>query len=117
MVDVLLSWLADALIVLGAIMTSIAMFGLIRLPDIYTRIHAASKVAVMGSIPILAASYSTGEPAQILRAILIAILLVLTTPVASHAIARAAYLEETGELVDADGAEAPPREPQPGGRG
>lgn len=95
MASALLPWLADGLALLGAVTTGVAIYGLIRLPDVYTRIHAASKVAVLGVIPILIASLSTGDPSLILRAVLIVALLVLTTPVASHAIARAAYLEGT----------------------
>ena len=93
MASALLPWLADGLVLLSAITTSVAIYGLIRLPDIYTRIHAASKVAVLGVIPILVASLSTGDWSLILRAALIATLLILTTPVAAHAIARAASLE------------------------
>ena len=86
-----LAWLADALILLGVLTSSVAIYGLIRLPDIYTRIHAASKVAVLGVIPILIASLWTGDPSLILRAALIAALVVLTTPVAAHAMARARF--------------------------
>jgi multicomponent Na+:H+ antiporter subunit G len=90
-----LTWLADRLVLLGMVTTIVAVYGLIRLPDVYTRLHAASKVAVLGVIPILLASTVTGDPAIVFRVVLIGVFLVLTTPVAAHAIGRTAYLQGT----------------------
>jgi len=84
-------YLADALVLLGVSVMTIGVYGVIRLPDIYVKMHAASKVVVLGVVSLLIASTVTGDPGVILRAVLIAAFLVLTTPVASHAIARAAY--------------------------
>ncbi len=96
------SWLADALVILGVFIMSIGVYGMIRMPDTYTRLHAASKAVFLGVISLLAASTVTGDPAIILRAILIGVFLILTTPVSAHVIARAAY--ERGEKMEAPGA-------------
>jgi multicomponent Na+:H+ antiporter subunit G len=107
-ITALLPWLADALVLLGTITTAIAVYGLIRLPDVYTRLHAASKVAVLGTIPIVLASVVTAGPAALAHAILIAAFLVLTTPVAAHAIARAAYQQGVpASIAEPDGADDP----------
>jgi len=81
-----------ALVFLGALVMSIAVYGLIRMPDVYTQLHAASKGAVLAVIPILVAAMLSGDGAVISRAILVAVFLLFTTPIASSAIGRAAYL-------------------------
>lgn len=87
-----LTWLADGLILLGLLILSIAVYGLVRLPDVYTRLHAASLAGFMGILPFLVAAATTGTPAIICRLILIASFLLLTSTVATRAIAQAAYL-------------------------
>lgn len=94
--------LADALVVFGVFIMTIGVYGMIRLPDTYTRLHATSKAVVLGVISLLAASVVTGDPEVILRVALIGVFLVLTTPVSAHVIARAAYSrEERMETPDA----------------
>lgn len=102
MVGEALPWLADALVVLGVAIMTIGIYGVIRMPDLYTRLHAASKSVVLGVVSLCAASIVTGDPAIVARVVLIAVLLLVTTPVASHAIARGAYLE--GEAMRTPGA-------------
>ena len=87
-------FLADALVVFGVFIMTIGVYGMIRLPDTYTRLHATSKAVVLGVISLLVASLFTGDPKIILRVVLIAAFLVLTTPVSAHVIARAAYARE-----------------------
>jgi multicomponent Na+:H+ antiporter subunit G len=102
MIADLVPWLADALVVLGVGIMTIGIYGVIRMPDLYTRLHAASKSVVLGVVSLCLASVVTGEAAIVARVLLIAVLLLLTTPVAAHAIARAAYLE--GEAMRTPGA-------------
>ncbi len=101
MADVI-PWLADALVVLGVFVITIGVYGMVRMPDTYTRLHAASKAVFLGVISLLAASGVTGDPDIIFRAILIAAFLLLTTPVSAHVIARAAYFRR--EKMQAPGA-------------
>lgn len=107
MIQPLLPWLADALVIVGVVIMGAAVYGMIWLPDLYTRLHAASKAVTLGVIPILLASTLSGEPAIIFRVILISILLLLTTPVSAHAIGYAAYQERekmrTVDIVDESG--------------
>jgi multicomponent Na+:H+ antiporter subunit G len=95
-------YLADALVVLGVFVMTVGVYGVIRMPDTYTRLHAASKAVFLGVISLLVASVVTGDEKIILRAALIAAFLILTTPVSAHIIARAAY--ERGERMEAPGA-------------
>ncbi len=93
-----LPFLADALVVLGVIVMTLGVYGIIRLPDTYARLHAASKVVSLGVVSLLLASTVTGDPAVIFRVALIAAFLVVTTPVSAHVVARAAYLR--GERME-----------------
>ncbi len=95
-------FLADALVVLGVIVMTLGVYGIIRLPDTYARLHAASKVVSLGVVSLLLASTVTGDPAVIFRVALIAAFLVVTTPVSAHVVARAAYLR--GERMESRGA-------------
>jgi multicomponent Na+:H+ antiporter subunit G len=59
----------------------------------------ADALVFLGVISLLVASTVTGDPAIILRLVLIAAFLVLTTPVSGHVIARAAF--QRGERMEA----------------
>lgn len=94
-------WIADGFMLLGAVVTTIGVVGMIRMPDIFTKLHAASKAVFLGVCSLLVAVIASGDPAIIARAILIGLLLVLTTPVAAHEIARAAVREQESRSSDA----------------
>jgi multicomponent Na+:H+ antiporter subunit G len=92
-------YLADALVVLGVFVMTVGVYGVIRMPDTYLRLHAASKAAFLGVVSLCASSTVTGDPAIIYRAILIGAFLMVTTPISAFVIARAAYLR--GERMEA----------------
>jgi multicomponent Na+:H+ antiporter subunit G len=81
---------ADILIVAGLAVLTLAVYGVLRMPDVYTQNHAASKAAFLGIALLLVSAALRGGGAMVARAVLIAALLAVTTPVAAHAIARAA---------------------------
>jgi multicomponent Na+:H+ antiporter subunit G len=85
-------WIVSVLLLLGSALSLLAAVGLVRLPDLYTRMQAATKAGTLGII-LLAASVaahfaSMGVTARVL---LIIFFVFLTAPVAAHVIARAAY--------------------------
>lgn len=84
-------WLADALVLAGVLVLTAAVAGVVRVRRFGIQLHAAAKAAFLGLVPLLLAAMTTGEAAMIGRAVLILAFLVLTTPVAAHALARAAY--------------------------
>ncbi len=86
-------WISDALVVLGLVVMTIGVAGIVRMPNIFTKQHAASKSVFLGVCSILAAVAISLEPSFAARAVLIGALLILTTPVASHEIAKAAAKE------------------------
>lgn len=96
----LIPWFADLLILGALIMLTVALYGVFWMPDIYTRLHASSKTAVFGIAPLLVALMLSGDAAFISRALLIGAFILLTTPVAAHAIARAAYETDPPKRIE-----------------
>lgn len=84
---------AGAIVVfLGAAFCLVAAIGVLRLPDLFTRMHAASKAgAVGGGLVLLAVAILSFDAAIALRAGIGIVFLLLTTPVAAHLLARASY--------------------------
>jgi multicomponent Na+:H+ antiporter subunit G len=74
----------------GLFFSLVGMIGLVRFPDVYCRIHASGKVATLGLVGLLAAS-GLLMPETALKGVALALFVVITSPVASHAIASAAY--------------------------
>ena len=109
-----LAVIADGLVILGLVVTTLGVVGMFRMPDVYTELHAASKAVVLGVVAFLVASVAARDAAVTSRALLIAIFLVLTTPVGAHVIARAAWLRGeamlTPDALDESG-QAPARAP------
>jgi multicomponent Na+:H+ antiporter subunit G len=83
--------LGVALIALGIVVTGVTVYGVVRMRGLYSRLQAASKASMLGAVAILAASVGTHDGATIARAVVVALFLLLTTPIAAHAIAQAAY--------------------------
>lgn len=100
-------YIADALVVFGTFIVSIGVYGIIRMPDTFTRLHAASKSVFLGLLTLLAASAIVGDSDIALRVILIAFFLLMTTPVSSHVIGKAAFHREehmrAADAVDESG--------------
>jgi multicomponent Na+:H+ antiporter subunit G len=97
-----LPYLADALVILGLWVMTVGVYGVIRMPDTYTRLHAASKAVFLGVISLCVSTAVTGDPAIIYRALLIAAFLLVTTPISAFVIARAAFLR--GDTMQTPGA-------------
>lgn len=86
------SLVADVLLLIGLAVMTIGVYGVLRLPDVYSQLHAASKAALPGVTALLASAAVEGGGDIVARAVLIVALLTVTTPVAAHAVARAAHL-------------------------
>ncbi|HZD14920.1 MAG TPA: monovalent cation/H(+) antiporter subunit G [Pseudonocardiaceae bacterium] len=67
--------------------------GILRMPDLYTRLQCSGKTITMGAVPALVALAVGEGPLSNYgaRAMLVAVLLLVLSPVAAHALARAAY--------------------------
>jgi multicomponent Na+:H+ antiporter subunit G len=81
----------DLLVVAGLVTLTLALVGTWRFPDLFSRLHATSKIGSLGLSLLLLGTVATADLAIVARAALIALFLFLTTPVSTHAIARAAH--------------------------
>lgn len=82
------------LILLGGIMAVISAFGILRLPDVYTRSHAATKSSTLAVLLSLSGTFIyfwASENFISVRLLLGITFVFLTAPVAGHLITRAAY--------------------------
>jgi len=81
------------LIGIGLLFDLIGVIGLVRLPDIYNRLQAATKCVTLGTVAMLiGAAVYIGPSALSMKAVLCAAFVLLTSPVGAHAIARGAYI-------------------------
>ena len=108
------SWLAAVLFLAGATLGLLAAVGVLRMPDVFTRMQASTKASTLGLGCLLAGlALCLPELSVLTRAGTIAGFVMLTTPIAAHVIARAAYLTGVplwkGSVVD----ERPPKQPEP----
>ena len=86
-----LEWLAVALLVGGVFFGLVTAVGLVRLPDVYTRSHAASKSDTLGSVlSLVAVAIALQSGIATIKAVLLLLFLFLTSPTAAHAVTRAA---------------------------
>ena len=83
--------LGDLFLLTGGIFMFLAALGLLRMPDVYTRLQAGTKAATLGALSILI-GISFHYPSWSLKILLIAFFILLTSPVGSSTIARAAHL-------------------------
>ena len=66
--------------------------GLLRFPDFYTRMHAAGKSDTLGSLLVLTGlAFYEGIDLTAVKILLIALFIFVTSPTATHAMARAAF--------------------------
>lgn len=85
---------AGVLILIGSIFSFLSAIGLIRLPDVYTRSHAASKSSTIGVLFTLVGTlvfFVIHEGIFSIRLLLVIFFVFLTAPVSAHLICRSAY--------------------------
>lgn len=82
----------DIMLLVSCGVMTLGIIGILRMPDVYTKLHGASKSVFLGVVMLCIASSVIATPEMSMRLVLIAILVVLTTPLSSHVIGRAAYL-------------------------
>ncbi|MCW2771291.1 MAG: Na+/H+ antiporter subunit [Aeromicrobium sp.] len=84
--------IAAVCFVLGALLGLIAAIGVLRLPDLLSRMHAATKPQVLGTLLVLIGlGLRLRDPGTIGILVLIALAQMLTTPVANHMVGRASF--------------------------
>ena len=80
------------LVVIGIIFDFFGCLGLVRFPDVYSRLQASAKCVTLGTCGILLGLFLfKGFSATGVKAILCLLFIILTAPVSAHALARSAY--------------------------
>ena len=94
----ILSWI---LIIVGSVLALIGAIGIIRLPDVFARMHAGGMIDTLGAGMILAGlAVQSGFSVVTVKLFLIIAFLFYTTPTSTHALARAALAGGLKPLVD-----------------
>lgn len=93
----MLSWLC---IVAGGVFCVIGAFGLVRMPDFYTRVHAASVTDTVGAgLLLLGMALQAGFTLIMVKLLMIGLLLLFANPTATHALVKAALARGVEPLL------------------
>ena len=94
-----LSWI---LLTLGGLAVLVGGIGALRMPDLYTRMHAASVTDSLGAILVLTGiMLQAGLTLATIKLVAILLFLLLTSPTSSNALASAALLAGTRPMHEA----------------
>ena len=100
MVAEVLSWV---FIISGAAFVIIGGIGMLRLPDFYTRIHAAGITDTMGAwLMLVGLMFQAGWTLVMIKLVMLLFFLVATSPLATHALAKAAFLRDLKPMIGPD---------------
>jgi len=87
----LIEWVGSALVLLGALFIVVGGIGVVRFPDLFTRMHAASITETLGALLVLAGLILlAGLTVATVKLLLILLFLWFSSPTATHALAKAA---------------------------
>ena len=105
----LLDTLSWVLLTLGGLSVLVGGIGALRMPDLYTRMHAASVTDSLGAILVLVGiMLQAGWSLATIKLIAILMFLLLTSPTSSNALASAALLAGTRPFAEVDHHEEEP---------
>jgi multicomponent Na+:H+ antiporter subunit G len=83
-------YLGVGMVIFGSIFLFLGALGIFRLPDVYNRLQAGTKATTLGAFSSIV-GIGLMEPAWFPKAFIIALFLLMTNPISSHALARASY--------------------------
>lgn len=113
MIGTIFEFVIYLFLAIGVFFNLLAAIGLLRFPDVYTRLHAGTKCTTFGSIFLLGAIIliglkswvqgETGDSVLVIHTVIALAAILLTNPTGAHAIARAARksgVKPVGAVVD-----------------
>lgn len=86
-----MSLLANLFLLLGASFLCLGALGLLRMPDVYNRIQAGTKASTLGALALLL-GIALHQPEWWPKLLIIALFIMITSPVASSTLARTAWI-------------------------
>lgn len=95
--------LGSAFLIFGTLFSALGVIGILRLPDTYSRLHASGKIGTLGVIG-LCIGVAILMPQATFKVLTLAIFLIFSNPVASHAIAAGVhrYARTINERAEAE---------------
>jgi multicomponent Na+:H+ antiporter subunit G len=91
----------------GGLFSVVGAVGLLRLPDFYTRMHAASLIDTLGAgLILLGLMLQAGASLVAVKLLMVGVLIFFASPTATHALARAAMVRGLRPLL-ADAGDPP----------
>ena len=101
----MMEWMSGGLLIAGSLLALLASIGVLRMPDVFTRMQASTKASTLGlGCLLVGVAVRNPEFAFVVRAASIAAFMLLTTAVGAHVIARAAAVTGVplweGSIVD-----------------
>lgn len=101
MIDTVLNALSWVLLAGGGVFVVIGGIGVLRMPDFYTRLHAASVTESLGAIMILLGLMMQGGLSLVtVKLVIVLFFLLFTSPTSAYALANAALLGGLKAMVD-----------------
>ncbi len=90
MVDLILGWTGVVLVFIGVLFLFLGALGIFRLPDLFNRLQAGTKATTLG---VVSTTIGVGLIAKgwLVFSLALAIFLLMTNPISSHALGRASY--------------------------
>lgn len=99
-----LEWISALSLLLGALFCCVGGLGLLRMPDFYTRMHAASITETLGvGLTLFGLLFLAGWTLVAVKLLMIGALVFFVSPTASHALARAAMTRGLKPLLADEG--------------
>jgi multicomponent Na+:H+ antiporter subunit G len=96
----MMEWIIALLLMSGALFMLVAAIGVVKLADVYMRMHAITKAASLGAILMLTAVFIRFPQWIVgIEALMVVLFVIFTSPIGAHMIARVAHLMKvpTGE--------------------
>ncbi|MER2508959.1 monovalent cation/H(+) antiporter subunit G [Amaricoccus sp.] len=88
----MIDWIAAALLLAGGFFCLVAGIGVVRLGDVYCRMHAATKAGTLGlALICLAATLRADGWGQMIEPLIVFVFMIATAPIGAHLIGRAAF--------------------------
>lgn len=89
------NWIIIGFFAVGIFFTFAGVLGMLRMPDTYCRLQSSTNIATMGVLPIIIGcsiyGFYTGNNSIGIKSVVIGIFLIITNPIASHAMTKMAY--------------------------
>lgn len=88
----MMEWIISILLMTGSLFMLVAAIGVVKLPDVYMRMHAITKAASLGAILMLAAVFIRYPQWVVgIEALMVVLFVIFTSPIGAHMIASVSH--------------------------